>query len=217
MNRLIGSNQKGTTKVMQFNKKQIQAVASAASTDETRYNLCGVHFDGERIVATDGHRLHLIDDLGDCGVKFTIDIVDIKRLIQAMGPKSIVEVQYHAVGDPVVFIFEATRFEFKPLDGEFCNYRQVIPKPDREIAAYVTVNAKLLRDACDAAIKAGTTGGSGYGNGRSAPLVRVEIGEYLTPIVVTSGELKVIVMPFRTKEGDEREAAKKEADLEAAA
>ena len=78
---------------MRFNKAQLAAVLAAASKDETRYNLNGVLFESERLVATDGHRLHMVD--GDKTTQETPVIIayeSCKRILQAMGAKDTAEI-----------------------------------------------------------------------------------------------------------------------------
>lgn len=40
----------------------IRMLTASASTDITRYQLTGIHFDGEKWIATDGHRLLAVND-----------------------------------------------------------------------------------------------------------------------------------------------------------
>lgn len=45
-----------------FNAKLLAAVSLAQSNEETRYYLCGVFFDGNTVVATDGHMMTYATD-----------------------------------------------------------------------------------------------------------------------------------------------------------
>ena len=41
----------------------LEYVEIAKSRDEGRYNMTGIYRDTERLVATDGHRLHMVDGM----------------------------------------------------------------------------------------------------------------------------------------------------------
>ncbi len=126
--------------------EMIERTAFAASTEESRYNLNGVFFkgievDGQptlRMVATDGHRLSLIDKTGlefsslEKGVILPKKgLLEIKRLIadgaQREGEKeemihlSLSENNFVAKKDGVIVV---TRL----IEGEFPDYESVIPK-----------------------------------------------------------------------------------------
>lgn len=113
-------------------------VAYAASSDEVRYYLCGVHVEianGKplRFVATDGHRLSLVEgDIvegynADLPNTFTIPRRVLTEIRRAFDPK----------GGPIGFyptdkriFFEQGRQCFSSLliEGAFPDYRQVIPQ-----------------------------------------------------------------------------------------
>ncbi len=88
----------------------INLVIAHTSTDETRFHLCGVHYDGDRFVATDGHRLI---------------VVEAKDLPSMAGLKA---------GE----IYKSKAFkdwDLVRIDGKYPNYKQLMP--DAKKANYV--------------------------------------------------------------------------------
>src|SRR5262245_42351758 len=112
----------------------------ATSTDETRYNLNGVYIesaDGKKIrfVATDGHRLSLIERAVPTAVGFLS-----KGII--VPPKGVAEIRklcddgHGAVDLGLGANFLKVRrpdllLTTRLIDGEFPNYRQILPKSHR--------------------------------------------------------------------------------------
>ena len=127
-------------------KEMIEKTAFAASNEESRYHLNGVLFtqikQGEkeflRLVATDGHRLSLIDREGQTikGIEKGVivpkkGILEIKKIL---GDKE--------GGEEIGVYFDQTHGFFKMgnslvvirlIDGEFPEYDQVIPKNNDRI------------------------------------------------------------------------------------
>jgi DNA polymerase-3 subunit beta len=128
-------------------RKMIEKTVFAASTEESRYNLNGVFFTGLevenqptlRMVATDGHRLSLVDKAGLEFSKLEKGVIlprkgllEIKRLIGDGGQKeeedkeemvylSLSENNFVAKKDGTIVL---TRL----IEGEFPDYESVIPK-----------------------------------------------------------------------------------------
>ena len=116
----------------------IERTIYAASSDETRYNLNGVYFqvldeeDKLRMVATDGHRLALVDRLVAEGGKGLASGVILPR--KALGElKRLVDEED---ADEVELGFDGTHalaqrgdvtLVMRLIDGEFPNYNQVLP------------------------------------------------------------------------------------------
>lgn len=118
----------------------IERTVFASSTDETRQNLNGVFFEKEgdkiRMVATDGHRLALMGVEGGGGVRIEGGVIlprkgvlELKRLLdEGNGECAIGFTSSTAIfkkGDTVLI----TRL----IDGEFPDYRQVIPKDNERV------------------------------------------------------------------------------------
>ena len=112
----------------------------AASTDETRYNLNGIFIeqaDGDRIrfVATDGHRLAKIEKALAAKVPF----LDKGIIVPRKGMGEIRKLCEETDGTVEIGLDEGFLMVRRPglllssrlIDGEFPNYRQVIPKDQR--------------------------------------------------------------------------------------
>jgi len=120
----------------------IERTMYAASADETRYNLNGVYFEvlpdtGKiRMVATDGHRLAYLDrviaaDLSglSSGVIFPRKgLAELKRLVDEEDAD---EVELGFEGNSGVARRGGVTLLMRLIEGEFPNYRQVLPKPPR--------------------------------------------------------------------------------------
>ncbi len=129
-------------------------IAPAASRDETRSHLCGIHFNGFEIVATDGHRLHLCDGLlqppsGDAR-PFTLPIwvVDaIQALVKIrIGRGEIISVEYD--GDHITVTMGDTSIITRRVEANehfvFPPYEQIIPHREDYFAS-ATFQLKELR------------------------------------------------------------------------
>jgi len=119
-------------------KKMIEKVIFAASTEESRYNLNGVFFECvsseaknlARMVATDGHRLALIE-------RETPELLQIEKgaIIPKRGLNEVKRIVAEYPGELRVsfsensFVLEVSPFLIiiRLIDGEFPDYRQVIP------------------------------------------------------------------------------------------
>lgn len=113
----------------------------AVSTDETRYNINGVYVESIegpfgagkpclRFVATDGHRLAMIDRLAD-GVSLPQSVIIPRKGIQEI--KKVLEGNEGAAKIGIsegFFTVEsgAVRLGVRLVDGQFPDYKQVIPK-----------------------------------------------------------------------------------------
>lgn len=120
-------------------KEMIEKTAFAASTDETRYNINGVFVEKEgasvRMVATDGHRLAMIEKNSEWPVlpKGVIlprkGIFELKRFLDdaVEGAFSLAFTSNSMVvkKDNAVLIIRL-------IDGEFPDYKQVIPKSNEK-------------------------------------------------------------------------------------
>jgi DNA polymerase-3 subunit beta len=125
----------------QLLKEMIEKTAFAASNEESRYHLNGIHFsqgrqgdkDILRMVATDGHRLSLIDRESQ-----TIRGIEKGIIIPKKGVLEIKKIMGDGEGEQEIAIyFDQTHGFFKMgkllmvirlIDGEFPEYEQVIPK-----------------------------------------------------------------------------------------
>jgi len=122
--------------------QMIERTMYAASADETRYNLNGVFVEyisetqKIRMVATDGHRLAYVDrplgvDLTGLGRGVIIPrkgLAELKRLVDEDDSD---EVELGFEGNSALVRKRGVTLSMRLIEGEFPNYRQVIPKPGK--------------------------------------------------------------------------------------
>jgi DNA polymerase-3 subunit beta len=119
--------------------EMIERTMYAASTDETRYNLNGVYVEriaetGKlRMVATDGHRLAYVDralgdgftSLADAGVIIPRKgLAELKKLVDEEDAD---EIEIGFEGNNGLARKGSVTLTMRLIEGEFPNYRQVIP------------------------------------------------------------------------------------------
>lgn len=135
--------------------EMIERTIYAASTDETRYNLNGVHLEfltdsGRlRMVATDGHRLAYVDRaLGDGFEELGGDVIiprkglaELRRLCEEEDAD---EVELGFEGNSVLARKAGVTLVMRLIEGEFPNYRQVLP---REITHQLTLPVETVAQA----------------------------------------------------------------------
>ena len=137
--------------------QMIERTMYAASLDETRYNLNGVYFevvptDGKlRMVATDGHRLALIDRMVGSQATGLVSGVIIPR----KGLAELKRLVDEEDADEIELGFEANNglakkgdvtLVMRLIEGEFPNYKQVIPKvSDRKLTIQSEPLVRALR------------------------------------------------------------------------
>ncbi|MDO8518754.1 MAG: DNA polymerase III subunit beta [Deltaproteobacteria bacterium] len=114
--------------------RMIEKTSFSMSTDETRHNLAGILFQragssGVRMVATDGHRLAMVDAEGNGGegdFKVIIPkkgVAELKKLVSKEGTFEL------AVGPANLFARKGNESLYiRLIDGEFPDYSRVIPK-----------------------------------------------------------------------------------------
>jgi len=120
----------------------IERTMYAASADETRYNLNGVFLEvlqedqKLRMVATDGHRLAYADrSIGDEFERMASGVIvprkgmgELKRLVDEDEAD---EVELGFSGNSAVVTTPSVKLVMRLIEGEFPNYRQVLPKAPR--------------------------------------------------------------------------------------
>jgi DNA polymerase-3 subunit beta len=126
----------------------------AVSPDEARYNLSGVYLESHdagmaRMVATDGHRLSMIDRkvAGFAMEGGTIiprkGLTELRKLLDQGGDA---EVKLLLDGQLASLKREATEVSMRLVEGEFPDYRGVVPKQTK-------YRIKITREQLQAAIK----------------------------------------------------------------
>jgi DNA polymerase-3 subunit beta len=132
--------------------QMIEGTMYAASQDETRYNLNGVYFEvlpetGRiRMVATDGHRLALVERTAGSDVSGLASgvivprkgLAELKRLVDEEDAD---EVEIGFEGNSGLVRKGDVTLVMRLIEGEFPNYKQVIPKQSEH---HLTVSAEAL-------------------------------------------------------------------------
>jgi DNA polymerase III subunit beta len=131
----------------------------AASSDETKQVLTGVHLslqaEGLEFAATDGHRLAVVETIAAEGapvndaalaLKVTIPAKALQELAKMLDKQTgaIVTVQFDQ--SQVVFEWTDQRLTSRLLEGQYPNYRQLVPK---QFARQLTVERRLLLSALE--------------------------------------------------------------------
>ncbi len=131
--------------------QMIERTAFAISTDETRYNLGGVYLEqvekgSIRMVATDGHRLSCVDKPVGGTAKLEKGVLipkkglmELRRLLGEDGGGC----HLGFTKGSAIFKRDGVVMVMRLLDGQFPDYRQVIPK---ESEKSVTVGRTALMD-----------------------------------------------------------------------
>jgi DNA polymerase-3 subunit beta len=135
-------------------REMIDKTLFAVSTDETRFNLSGVYVETAeagtlRMVATDGHRLALIERaVADARIPRGVimsrkGLSEVRKLLEETGEAELTLV----VAEKDVRIHTpAVSFFMRLIEGEFPDYKQVIPSAPR-------LRAQLGRDEFLAAVR----------------------------------------------------------------
>ncbi|MFQ5895190.1 MAG: DNA polymerase III subunit beta [Nitrospinota bacterium] len=122
--------------------EMIRKTIFAVSADETRYTYNGVFLQGEgdllRMVATDGHRLALIErpcpglpeELG--AIIHRKALGELTKLLSAPGEGG---VQLFLQENHAIFALESITLSARLIEGQFPNYQQVIPRANEKRAS----------------------------------------------------------------------------------
>ncbi len=121
--------------------QMLDLTSFAISTDETRVSLNGILIEGTddgklRIVATDGHRLAMIDrpiegaSSGSSAIVPRKAVVEIRKILEN-GEEDIDLI----VGDGVAYVIRGpVEMSMRLIEGEFPDYNQVVPKKSPKVA-----------------------------------------------------------------------------------
>jgi DNA polymerase-3 subunit beta len=118
--------------------RMIDSTIFCVSTDDARYNLTGVYWEAAnggktlRFVATDGHRLAIIErEMGPLGFKPVIvpkkALIELKRLLGGNPAEDLV-VKCGFSDNHAVFTVGGVTLSSRLIEGQFPDYEQVIPK-----------------------------------------------------------------------------------------
>ena len=131
-------------------KEMLRNSAYAASSDETRYILNGVlmSFKGDKltVVATDGRRLALVEQEVEFPKDAEIDLVvpskTVDELVKNLGDEGTLKIQ--ASETQISFEFDGVLVVSKLIDGQYPNFRQVIPASSEH---RITLEREQLQNA----------------------------------------------------------------------
>jgi len=131
----------------------------ATSADESKQVLTGVHLMAEpeilEFAATDGHRLAVVrtsdesgnQDRSDAKMDVTVPakaLRDLERMLQTYTSSEPIALKFDRT--QVIFELGDQRLTTRLLEGQYPNYRQLIPK---QFERQVTIDRKLLMDALE--------------------------------------------------------------------
>lgn len=130
----------------------------SASTDETKQVLTGVHLtmqpDGLEFAATDGHRLAVVRTISESEtpaetereLDVTIPAKALQELSKMLDRQMGDTVAVHFDQSQVVFDWTDQRLTSRLLEGQYPNYRQLIP---RQFSRQLTIDRRLLLNALE--------------------------------------------------------------------
>jgi DNA polymerase-3 subunit beta len=133
----------------------IEKTIYSVSSDETRYHLNGVFFekysnagkDSYRMVATDGHRLSLVNRDAEGKTPSSIPsqgviiprkgLYEIRKLLDHVGGKFEMAIE----GSQLIVRYESTVLMVRLIEGKYPNYQQLIPQ---NLNRHAQVNREIL-------------------------------------------------------------------------
>lgn len=134
----------------------------SASSDETKQVLTGVHLtmqpDGLEFAATDGHRLTVVQTVNaeatetkpgedpENALDVTIPAKALQELTKMLERQTGSDVAVHFDQSQVVFEWTDQRLTSRLLEGQYPNYRQLVP---RQFSRQVTAERRLLLSALE--------------------------------------------------------------------
>ena len=123
----------------------ISKVEAAVSKEESRVNMHGVFFDGNKLIATDGRRLHKYQSNLDikCDDDILVPICGLNKMLKVL-KKSKSKTVYSSIDNRfIMFYFNDVSFAIRLIDEIFCDYEKAIPT---EFKSKVIVNADELKE-----------------------------------------------------------------------
>jgi len=122
-------------------REMIRKTGYAVSSDESRHTLNGIYVDAEedkiKMVATDGRRLALVEEEIEGGAKAnfilpTKTVAELQRVLQTEGEVEIGVGETHAEFKVPQENGESVKIHSKLVEGNYPNYKQVIPSESKE-------------------------------------------------------------------------------------
>lgn len=184
----------------------LRAARTHSAVKDVRYHLCGVYFDTKagKVVATDGHRMLIATARGvkvDAPpVIIPNDLLD-AALKQFGGEyargKSLgaVDVAVTVDGVQLTITTPTGQVSGKALDGQFPDWRRVVPKAD-DVATFApaVLNWEYVMDACEALTIAANIGKAKAGQHATRVQQR---GEFPAIVCSSNPNVMALVMPLR--------------------
>ncbi len=166
--------------------------APCISTQETRYYLNGVFLTRKpdsaslRAVATDGHRMAIIDDATEApeGLAAILPAIAVKSILQLVDRQANEDVTIRIAANRIRMTAGAIRMDCKLIDGTFPDYTKVIPS--YPIQRTVTLNGTALR-ILSPFVLGDRSSPVAISDGR-ATVKSHELGEVSIPVTMTAAE-----------------------------
>lgn len=186
-------------------REMLRKCAYAASTDETRFVLNGVYlsFKGGKLttVATDGRRLALVEQEVEYPAEAEADMIlpskAVAELMHVLKDKG--DLKIHAGDNQIVFEFDAVMVASKLIEGQYPNYRQVIPTQceERVVLERESLLAALRRVSLVTTDKSNATKLTFTKNLLAVSLSTPDVGEAreTIPIKYTGKDIEVAFNP----------------------
>ncbi len=188
---------------MLVTKAQLQTALAFTSKDATRYNLCGVAFEKSgRMIATDGHRIVVLDDgqsIEDGGGESAVILAreGLLAIVKGMTGKTTASIDFDVDAQPgdsfKVAEIDANggaTYRVEIIDGDYPNWRQVFPTKAPELESPVGFNPAYLSDIGTAAKRFGVK-----------RLVMTAYGEFSAVLCEgenpDGGHFRALLMPMR--------------------
>ena len=145
-------------------QKDLKAVAHAMATKDVRYYLCGVLIESNaaetRLVATDGHRIHAVQHIGQDNkaiqqpVSVIVPADMVKACIKAKSKNAYAEIHFYIDGSQIeAALPDGSSIKNSAVDGKFPDYCRIFSLPlDTFTNEAAVFNPAYLVDA-DQALK----------------------------------------------------------------
>jgi len=174
---------------------KLLSLKHCASTDKSRYNLAGVYCDTKKQIAcaTDGHILAVKAITADEGAS---GIWDINLKTSKMNDH--IPFTCRKVGDTALYSDEIGRGTVNKIDGEFPDFKQVIPKNSSN-RVLLGLDANLLLKLAKALNDGEAKNTSGFLN-LSIPLPAHNESIVTDSIVVSGKNGAGVIMPMRVED-----------------
>lgn len=169
-----------------------KALSKLASTDDARPVLQGIHITPKYIESTDGYVMGWVQ--GEYSEEELIPVDSLKPLLSTT--TSIIIEADGIINNIPKNSKTAPVIQYAPLKGQYPDTQKLL-KAQADFSAGVrvkiTLNAKLLKRVCDAMLDVTQD---------SAHVINLYIPTNpLKPVLITGGELKILLMPVKERKG----------------